>query len=179
MATGNMFQTFKYNCILFCTDIAFQKEIVPTESFLAHSQTAKDISLESAEQMENNINITIASMENQNYTENDYGNATASLSNSTDLQANLTSLNKSSVNSNMTKKENGTILFQNQSHIFMNEGDSIAIIYAKIDVRKSIFPSNFLCNFVLGITLITFIFATFCTVILAMCSKGGKGRNNT
>lgn len=80
----------------------------------------------------------------------------------------------------MNSKQNQSELYRNETHIFQSlEDGSVAVITAKIDLRKSMFPANFWCNFVLGIALVTFIFAAFCTILMAMCSRGGKGRNNT
>lgn len=80
----------------------------------------------------------------------------------------------------INSKQNQSELYRNETHIFQSlEDGSVAVITAKIDLRKSMFPANFWCNFVLGIALVTFIFAAFCTILMAMCSRGGKGRNNT
>lgn len=91
-----------------------------------------------------------------------------------------TSLDETEIVTDKTSRENQTELYRNETHIFQSLDDgSVAVITAKIDLRKSMFPANFWCNFVLGIALVTFIFAAFCTILMAMCSRGGKGRNNT
>ncbi|KAL1501993.1 hypothetical protein ABEB36_007208 [Hypothenemus hampei] len=138
MATGNMLQTFKYNCILFCHDIQFEQEVL--------SDTNSTL-------MENNI---------------------LNPENDTDLYFN----NTKKLTEYMGKK-NKTILFKSETVIIEYEAGSVITIEAKIDMRKTSFPSNFWCNFLLAVQLVTFIFATFCTVLMAMCSKGGKGQNNT
>ncbi|XP_066258578.1 uncharacterized protein [Euwallacea similis] len=149
MAAGNMFQTFKYNCILFCSDISFQTELLPQSIDL----TSKDI----------------APLPSQNHT-------------LVDDSLNSTLLEDSSATdrTNETNTEiQPLIVFKNETHIFRNEDDLTAVTYAKIDLRKTMFAPNFWCNFVLGVALTTFIFATFFVVLLAMCSKGGKGKSNT
>lgn len=102
MAAGNMFQTFNYNCVLYCTDIQF--EVVPLETGGAGES-----------------NITLE---------------------------------------NTTQEAN-------QSY------------QASIDLSRTVFPPHYWCNFVLATSLITFILSTFCVVLLAMCSKGGRGHDNT
>ncbi|CAG9760869.1 unnamed protein product [Ceutorhynchus assimilis] len=131
MAAGNMFQTFKYNCILFCNEMAFEKEVVASETFfMTHTLD------QSSEESANGTDVLV-----RNFTEFSY---------------------------------------KNETHIFHQiDEESIEITQAKIDIRKTIFPRSFWCNYVLGMALVTFIFATFCSIILAMCSRGGKGRNNT
>ncbi|XP_066143947.1 uncharacterized protein [Euwallacea fornicatus] len=149
MAAGNMFQTFKYNCILFCSDISLQTELLPHYVDL----TSKDV----------------APLHPQNHTlVNDPSNNTL--------------LNYSSEISGTNETNTETqpvIVFKNESHIFRNEDKLAVVTYAKIDLRKTMFAPNFWCNFVLGVALVTFIFATFFVVLLAMCSKGGKGKRNT
>ncbi|ENN79483.1 hypothetical protein HUJ04_013246 [Dendroctonus ponderosae] len=123
MAAGNMFQTFNYNCVLYCTEIQFEV-----------------VQLEAGEVEERNATV---------------GNQ---LENATQV-----ALNSDAEWGNQSKSQalNGTA-FQ-----------------ASIDLSKTVFPPHYWCNFVLATALISFIFSTFCVVLLAMCSKGGKGHDNT
>lgn len=149
-----MFQTFKYNCIFYCTDISFHQDVLPQDSFIVSHLVNSNINspdddLETIEGLEV-TNTTSSKDEAETVTETING------------------------------RENQTELYRNETHIFQSlEDGSVAVITAKIDLRKSMFPANFWCNFVLGIALVTFIFAAFCTILMAMCSRGGKGRNNT
>ncbi|XP_050297195.1 uncharacterized protein LOC126736724 [Anthonomus grandis grandis] len=162
MAAGNMFQTFKYNCILYCTNITFEQEFIPRDSIISppiHKVVLRDVSSEELLLFNDTLNS-----DDTNSTYTDYG---------TDYG------NTSLVTSTERSIEVESVIFKNDTHVFKNAKDSIKVLHARIDVRKSLFPAGFWCHFVLSVALITFIFGTFCTVILAMCSKGGKGRNNT
>lgn len=139
MSAGNMFQTFKYNCILFCTDLVFERETIQSDFVNSTKSPSPELGF-------------------------------------VDTTENALDLNITTVKPDDVEKE--TVIFKNDSHVYLKEDGAIVLVSAKIDVKKSRFASHSYCNYVLGVTLITFIFSAFCIIILAMCSKGGRGPTN-
>ncbi|KAF7277345.1 hypothetical protein GWI33_008567, partial [Rhynchophorus ferrugineus] len=150
MAAGNVFQTFKYNCILHCSDIIFERETLQSDFV-----PVEDVS-------------------------GNFTNSSQILGdNATELSTNITDMTEASPTTIKTiEKKNDTIIFRNESHVFINQEGSVVLVRSKIDVRKTVFASHSYCNFILGTSLGSFIFASFCVILLAMCPKGGKGDTN-
>ncbi|XP_060527706.1 uncharacterized protein LOC132702878 [Cylas formicarius] len=154
---GKIFKAFNYNCIIFCTNITFDEEIIPVH-LTDGDNGRKLLNINSLESEENFSEVKRSIVDKQ--------------------PINGTLVQQKFISSLLTESTENLTVFRNESiFVYSNEIET-TMIHSRISLRKSRFPSNFLCNLTLCTVLMTFIWSLFFGVLMVMCSRGGRGYLN-